>query len=285
MKNYEFSLSNIPGNVEHLKFEARRNAPIIMTIGGAIGLIVTSISAYKAAKRVGKIVEEAEASHATASPMPAGVVALRVGAAVAPTVVIGATSVAMILGSYHVLNNRNTILSSAIASLAAENRRMRSTIREQYPDAVLAPNEGIAQVTDADGVEQSVASIDPDSVPYMEGLYFSRSSEMTKDDHEYNMTWIAYRGRMLDNKLQETGHLTLNDVYDALGVELTDFQRRQGAVLGWTNAFVWELETEVVQVMDEEGLYSHPEIYVTWPALTSIYDKTNYAQDLSNYNY
>lgn len=271
-----FKLENINTNINALKFGAQKNAPLIMTIGGIAGLCGTAILAYKAHGKVRTIVEDIEARREAGEEINKMNEIVRVGLAVAPTVIVGVASVSMILGSYHVLTNRNSLLASALSTALAENERFKAQVKKQFPDAVIAPVEETQEV-ERDG--RKVISVNPKDVPTLEGVWFHTSSEFMSDDNDYNQTYISTKERMLENKLQDKTVLTLNDVYTALGMQPT----KQGAIFGWTASDFFELEQTIHLVTVKEDEPDMYDIWIKWPRPNSIFDKLDYSKDLGSY--
>jgi hypothetical protein len=261
-----------------LTFSVKKNSPLIMTVGGIAGLCGTALLAYKAHGKVKTIVEDIEARREAGEEINKMHELVRVGMAVAPTILMGAASVSMILGSYHVLTNRNSLLASALSTALAENERFKQQVKKQFPDAVLAPVEETKEV-ERDG--KKVVTVNPKDVPTLEGVWFHLSNEFVKDDLDYNQTFISAIEHLLDNKLNDKSILTMNDVYTALAMEPT----KQGAVFGWTSSMFFELEQTVHLVAADEGEPDHYDIWIKWPQPVSIYDKLDYSKSIGEYWY
>lgn len=278
----KFNLSKVTTAVEKAQFTVKKNSPLIMTTVGVAGLVGTAVLAYRARTRVKEIVEGVEEAREYGEEVNTVQVVTQVGVALAPTVILGSLSIMSIVGSYHVLTNRNSLLATALSTAISENRAIKARIREQYPNAIIAPIESQEEVTTKgdDGKKKKVTVVDPKDIPSLEGAWYHTSEEYVKDDHHYNQTNIATRQRLLDNKLQERGFLCLNDVLSALSMPTM----RMGSILGWTSAQYFDLTQTVVQCKDTDGnLY--PDIWIEWPETIAIYDKANYASDLKSYNY
>lgn len=265
-----FKLEHVAQNMNAFKFGVKKNSPLIMTIGGIAGLCGTALLAYKAHGKVKTIVEDIEERRANGEEINKVRELARVGVAVAPTVIVGAASISMILGSYHVLTNRNSLLASALSTALAENERFKQQVKKQFPDAVIAPVEETKAV-ERDG--KKVISVNPKDVPTLEGVWFHLSNDFVKDDLDYNQTFISTIELLLENKLNEQTVLTLNDVYTALGMEPT----KQGAIFGWTSSMFFELEQTIHLVTAEPDEPDHYDIWIKWPQAVSIYDKLDYS--------
>ena len=277
-----FSLSNISTNIEKIQFNVKKNSPLIMTITGIVGLGATALLAYKAHKKVTAIVEDVEDARKHGDEVNAPVIVAKVGLALAPTILVGGLSIASIFGSYHVLTNRNGLLASALATVTAENNYIKRRVHEKYPDALLAPaeKEETKTITDKDGNEKKVTVVTPKDVPSMEGVWFHTSDEYVRDDLNYDQTFISTKERLLDNKLNDRGFLSMNEMYAVLGIPTT----KLGDSFGWTEKIPFELSQQVFNVTDESG-YSVPDIYISWPPVVSLYNKVDYTRDINQYWY
>lgn len=275
-----FKLSNITSNVNRLKFNGRKNAPMIMTLTGIAGLVGTTVLAYRAKDKVRTIVEETEYKRSVGEEVNQAQVVGRVGLALAPTVLVGTASILSILGSYHVLTNRNSILASALTTAMAENRYIKKRIQEQYPDANLAPieDEYKKKIVNEDGKKETVTVVVPKDGPSTEGVWFHLSSEYVEDDHTYNQTFISTKERLLSNKLTDQGWLTINDVLSALGIETT----LEGALLGWTDTDFFDLEQKVNRI-DSGTEMERRDIYIAWSSVRPIFNNADYSRGLENY--
>lgn len=280
-----FNISNIPVNLAKLDFKVKKNSPIIMTCLGIAGLCGTGILAYKAHGKVKGIVEDVEDARAHGDEVSSAMVVARVGLAVTPTIVVGGLSILSILGSYHVLTNRNNVLASALAAVSAENSFIKKRILEKYPEANFGNVDGEEEISVKDaetGKKKKVVVVEPNDVPSMAGIWYHNSSSYVRDDHNYNQTYIATRIKMLDNKLQKMGFLTWNDLLSALDMPT----HKNGALLGWTSDQFFDVVQTTVQVQDpEDPGYTYPDIWLEWPTLKAIYNNVNYSSDLSDYWY
>lgn len=280
-----------------------KNSPIILTIGGVVGLGATAVYSYKAAKKVEVIVEGievarkdeerlAELSHLeqnvsisaeekdelnylmfNSKPVSRVEVVKDLAGAVALPVTLGLTSIACIGLSYHIQNNRIGSLAAALATASAErlyyDNKYKEVHGEEQYNKFMAPTERTTTtVTDSNGKKKEVEAETKADVPSIHGEWFDKSSEYTKDDHDYNMAFIRSIDDTLQLRMFRKGFLLMNEVYDALGLDRT----RAGALLGWSTATGFELTPEVTNCLNTVTGEVEPQIYIKWTQPTYIYD-------------
>lgn len=274
-----------------VQFQAKKNAPLLMTVGGVAGLGLTAYLAYKSRDKIVAITEEVEEMRERGEEVPTMQVLGRVGTAIAAPVCTGILSIGMITGSYVILSGRNKLLAGALSSALDENGRLKRRIKEEYPEAITAP---VDEVTDGvtineEGREEIVKTAKVSERPSLEGVWFNKSQEYIDDDHQYNMAFIKSKAEILDNKLRRTGFLTLNEVYSILNIPKSEVNYRVGSMVGWTDGVdgnYFDLESDIVMVTDPDDGYAKPQIYVHWPEVTSLYDKgIDFSEGFENYVY
>lgn len=289
LKKYLPSLETLNTNIEIIQFKLRKNSPLILMTLGVAGVGLTAYEAYKARDRVREIVEDIEAKRAAGEDVDLKDTGLQLATAVAKPVIYGTLSVSAIVGSYHVLTNRVNLLSTALATATAENKRMRTYLRENHPDVVTAPVNGTQEVyatTDDEGKKkrQMLTAHTRTDVSYLEGIWFDKSQEYAADDTYWNETFIETRCRILSNKLSSRGFLRLTEVFDALEIPSSEYNRRVAETLGWTDSDYFDLDIQIIHVADGNG-YSKPIPYIEWPEVRSIVDSIDHKSDLSEYSY
>lgn len=278
-----------------------KNSPIILTIGGVVGLGATAVYSYKAAKKVEVIVTDIEDRRkdeeelnmleelgnqrtdmeevqykqlsSFVKPISRMEVAKDLAGAVALPVTLGLASISCIGLSYHIQNNRIVNLAAALATASAErayyNNKYKAQHGEEEYKKFMTPTERTTTtVTNAKGKEETVEADTKADVPSIHGEWFDKSSEYTKDDHAYNMAFIRSIDDTLQLRMFRKGFLLMNEVYDALGLDRT----RAGALLGWSTATGFELMPEVTNCLNKVTGEIEPQIYVKWTQPTYIYD-------------
>lgn len=283
-----------------------KHSPLLLTVTGVVGLGATAVFSYKAAKKVEVIVEKVEYSRNSEeemlalesihpndrteeqevalfeyqsyfTPVNRMEVAKDLVGAVALPVTTGALSIAAIALSYHVQNNRIVNLAAALATATAEQQFYRAKYKavhgeEEYNKFMQPTATEKRTIVDSKGKEKEVEATVKSEVPSMHGEWFDKSSEYTRDDHDYNMAYIRSVGENLELRLFRKGFLLMNEVYDALGLERT----RAGALLGWSTAGGFNIVPEVTHCLDQETGETLPQIYMKWTTPKYIYDKVEF---------
>lgn len=280
-----------------------KNSPLLLSIGGVIGLGVTAYLAYKSAGKVSKITDELEkrridektilamqeddldeAGQQTLEelqtnfkPIKRTEVVRDIAGAVAAPVLVGSLSICSIALSYYILNNRVLNLAASLATATAQNAYFEKKFKKDYGEdeykKFVEPTTVEEQTyTDSKGKEKtkkvSVANKDMN----LGGQWFDQSSEYASDDHAYNMQYIRTQEDILNQKLFRDGFLLLNQVRDALGFDRT----RDGALVGWDAGDSFSLSPRITEAVDPTTGEMKPEIFVGWSRPKYIYDSVEY---------
>lgn len=280
-----------------------KNAPLLLTVTGMVGMGATVVFAYKSRTKVDAILtdiegrredaaridelvaigdrltedEDVELAYLQENAQPVDKVETikELAAATALPVLTGVASLAAITLSWYIMNNRLLTLSGALATATAEHAFYRRRVRDQYgAEAERAINLPVHQsrevVKDEDGNEEAKEVTVKDGLGEdrrMNGAWFTESFEYAADDHSYNKQFVEAQKEKLENQFTRNGSLLLNQVYDALGFPRT----KMGAVMGWSGAG-FALEPETVHAYDKESGFVEPELYIHWSAPRYIYD-------------
>ena len=276
-----------------------KHSPLILTVGGVVGLGATAIYSYKAAKKVEVIVEKIEDARMTEEyiasvegttmdtiehadlaevkadfvPVNRMEVAKELVGALALPVTLGIASITCIGLSYHIQNNRIGTLAAALATASAERAYFHSKYKkqhgeEEYQRFTTPTDNSKMTVVDAKGKEKEIDVDTKTDVPSLHGEWFDKSSEYSKDDHDYNMAFIRSVESNLQLKQFRKGFLLMNEAFDALGLPRT----RAGALIGWSTGMGFDLYPEVTNCLNKVTQEIEPQIYVKWTKPTYIYE-------------
>lgn len=283
-----------------------KNAPLLLTVTGMVGMGATVVFAYKSRTKVDAILTDIEGRREdaermeqleqiidyghelsederteylylqeNAQPVDKVETIKDLAAATALPVLTGVASLAAVTLSWYIMNNRLLTVSGALATATAEHAFYRRRVRDQYgAEAERAMNLPVHQsrevVKDEDGNEEAKEVTVKDGLGEdrrMNGAWFTESFEYAADDHSYNKQFVEAQKEKLENQFTRNGSLLLNQVYDALGFPRT----KMGAVMGWSGAG-FALEPETVHAYDKESGFVEPELYIHWSAPRYIYD-------------
>lgn len=286
-----------------------KHSPILLTVGGVLGIGATAVLSYKAAAKVEVITEKIEKSNfgeqeiqELEEQLNTQTVRLSdeeyeeikcdleltkknhqlytkkevvrdIAGAVALPVLTGIASLACITLSYYIQNNRIVNLASALATATAERHYYKNKYAEQHGEEAAKTfytptQDGEVETTDAKGKTKKVKGKMKADIPSLHGEWFDKSTEYVSDDHDYNMAFINSVTSKMDLKMFQKGSLTMNEVFDELGLQRT----RGGALMGWSVGTGFNLYTEVTNVLNKYTGEEELQIYVKWPTPVSIYD-------------
>lgn len=156
-----------------------------------------------------------------------------------PSVLLGAASVGCILASHNIVHKRNIALAAAYASVDGSFKDYRKNVIERFGKELdkelkfnLKSEEREEVVTNEDGTETVVkdtvttAKVN-DYSDY--ARFFAEGQAGWEKDAEHNLYFLKCQERIANEKLQERGHLFLNEVYDLIDVPRT----QAGQIMGW----------------------------------------------------
>lgn len=237
----------------------KRYAPEILTGVGVVGVVVSTVFACKATLKVIAVIDEAKADvesiHETRENRPEryseddskkdlAQVYTRSAVAViklyGPSVVLGAFSIACILGGQRILRKENAALTMAYAGLAESFKKYRERVRaEQGVEKDRQFLHGLKKeeilIQDENGVTtvQDVMTLENPNDLSIYARMFGDGNRNCSHNSEMNLVFLRQQQNFANDMLKARGHLFLNEVYDMLGFERTD----AGQFVGWVHGF------------------------------------------------
>ena len=155
-----------------------------------------------------------------------------------PSVVIGAASIACIIGSHNILTKRNAALAAAYTAVDKTFKEYRNRVVDRFGKEVdkqlrynIKAKEFEETTVDENGNEKTetvtkdVAEIH--SSDYAK--FFDESCPGWTKDAEQNKYFLLCQQNYANEMLKAQGYLFLNDVYKLIGVPAT----RAGQIVGW----------------------------------------------------
>lgn len=286
-----------------------KHSPLILTVGGVVGLGATAVLSYKARHKVEAIVEDVEAKRKdeerieelrtelaradetvldeiqtelafleeNAEVINKGVVARDLAGALALPVTVGIASICSIALSWYIMNNRLLTVSGALATATAEHVYYKNRVAKRYGEEVadelsIPVRDEKRMVTNEKTGKESEKEVPVrEEMTSLEGEWFDQSSEYTVDDHSYNVAFVNSVKDKLENQFTRNGSLLLNQVYDALGLPRT----KSGALMGWSGAG-FAMEAATVKVLNESTGFLEPTLYVKWTRPSYIYNQMEF---------
>lgn len=158
-----------------------------------------------------------------------------------PAIVLTGLGITSILVGHNILRKRNLALTAAYTALDTAFKEYRDRVRKELgDDADYRFRTGAEHVkltemsADADGnvVKTKVDGLNVDQskcVPSMYAKFFDEGSPYWQKDAGLNLAFLKSRQCEANERLLLKGHLSLNEVYDMLGLPETSY----GALVGW----------------------------------------------------
>ena len=206
----------------------KKNSATILTITGMVGVVATSILTAKAAVKAFKIIEEAEQEKGEKLTVRESVET--VWTVFVPPVVAGASTIACIFGA-NILNKRQQAsLVSAYALIENSYREYKAKLKEIYGeeahnnivDAIVAEKYEDVHISSGGLTSEYTQEIESDTEPRLfydehSGRYFESTIEkVLLAEYHLNRNYIL------------RGFARLNDFYEFLGLEQTDYDEAVG---------------------------------------------------------
>jgi hypothetical protein len=154
--------------------------------------------------------------------------------AYSPAIGVGAASVALLTCSHVQLAKRNQALALAYSALHTAYMEYRERVRAEVGvDKERELYYGVTEekTTDEKGRALTIKSADPSKwSPY--ARFFDQGSANWYKDPERNRIFVQVQQNYFNQLLQARGHVFLNEVYDALGINRSVAGQSVGWLLG-----------------------------------------------------
>lgn len=218
------------GLLNHAQRFVKRNSSTILTCAGGVGVVATSVMAVKATPKAMKLLEEAKKEKGDELTKMETVKV--VGPTYIPTIITGTATLACIFGA-NVLNKRQqAALMSAYALLDTKYKEYKSKVKEIYGE------EAHQEIVNKIMIEKA-----EDVYVHSECLCASCDLSTEENDGEPKLFYDEHSNRYFEATIEQViqaeyhlnrnftlrGYVYLNEFYEFLGVETTDY----GSVLGW----------------------------------------------------
>lgn len=209
--------------IQNSKRFLNKNASTILTYAGAAGVVATTVLAVKATPKALKSIETAKDEKG--EQLTKFEVVKCAAPAYIPTIITGTATIACVFGA-NILNKRTqAALMSAYALLDNSYKEYRNKVTELYgEDADVQVKEEIAK----DKYKETNIELSDGKQLYFDdysGRYFEATSET-----------LIRAENTINRRLSETDGAYLNEFYELLGLETTDY----GDYLGWSSCEMYE---------------------------------------------
>lgn len=229
--------------VHHSKLFLKHNGSTILTCVGAAGVVATTVTGIKATPKATRLLKEAKKEKGEKLTTFEKV---KVAAPVyIPTVLLGTSTIACIVGA-NILNKRQQAgLISAYALLDSSYKEYKAKVMELYGEE--EANRVKDEIAKDKYEEEEIEVADNNQLFYDEfsGRYFETTIER-----------VLYAEYELNRLLSQDTGLYLNEFYDLLGLDQIEY----GDYLGWSSYHIIEcqwycwVEFEHRKVVMEDGL-------------------------------
>lgn len=248
--NIETIKATVTSNVSRQLLKTQKNAPTILFVGGVVGVVGTAVLASRATLQLEGVLDEGEELMKKSKSIKSKDyteedrnrdqliiktnTALNIAKLYAPSIALGAVSIAALTRSHVILTRRNASLMAAYSALDKGFNEYRSRVREELgEDKDLEFRHGKEERTDTfdsdDGSTKTVTSVGPNRVPSVYAKYFDDGSTSWSRNPDYNRFFLNSQQNYFNDMLRSRGHVFLNEVYDHLGLPRT----KAGAIVGW----------------------------------------------------
>lgn len=260
MKKLAF-MNTISRSAHRMAFKLQKHSPEILVVAGVIGAVASAVMACKATTKLGDILDDSRDKIDSIHDVienPDKVdeeytpedgnkdlaivytqTALKVAKVYAPAVILGGLSITAILTSNNILRKRNIALAAAYTAVDKSFKEYRGRVVERFGKELdkelrynIKAKEVEETVTDEKGNEKTVKKtvdvVDPNAISEFAKFFDDGCIGWTKDP-ELNMIFLRQQEAAATKRLEDRGHLFLNEVYDMLGLPRT----RAGQIVGW----------------------------------------------------
>lgn len=225
-----------------------KNSPQILFGAGIAGFVGTTVLACRATLKLDEVLQGAQADQRIAHAMDhedysegdrdrdLHIIKVRCGMEIvklyAPSVLLGAASIAALTKSHHILAERNASLAAAYIALDRGYTEYRQRVIAKYgeeEDRNFRYDTEDVEITDEKtGKKKTVRRVGPQAHSQYARFFDEFSSEWQREP-EYNLVFLHCQQNYFNDMLRARGHLFLNEVYDRLGIP----RSKAGAIVGW----------------------------------------------------
>lgn len=246
--------------INNMLFKIKKHSPEILMGTGIVGTVVSTVLACKATPKATKIIEEHNSNLAAIKTCKETVdieydkkteqkdtlityvnTSKSLIKLYAPSILLFGASVASILGGHKIISGRYASMSAAYVALDSSYKGYRKKVAEKLGEAVekelrydVKQNKKDVEIVDEKTGEikkkkENVKEIgDNPSFTSPYARFFDESSPYWRKDPEANLMFLRGVQDDMNEKLKKKGHLYLNDVYQALGLQESRYKCKAG---------------------------------------------------------
>ena len=206
----------------------KKNSATILTITATIGVIATAVLSTKAAIKASRVLTYKEEEKGGKLTLKETII--ETWAIYIPTVAIGASTIACVLGA-NILNKcQQASLASAYALIDSSYKEYKAKLKELYGEEV------------HNNIVDAIAAKKCEDVYISAGGLESAYNQEIESDTEPRLFYDEYSGRYFESTIEKVllaeyhlnrnyilrGFARLNDFYEFLGLEQTDYDKTVG---------------------------------------------------------
>lgn len=198
----------------------KKNGSTILTVTGAVGVVGTTVLAVKATPKALELIKMAEEEKG--EKLTKTEVFTTAAPAYIPTVLVGAGTLACILGAHTLNKKQQASLMSAYALLDSSYKEYRAKVEELHGKE------------ETDKIQEEIAKdhyVEKVKIEYEKTLFYDYFS---KRYFEATMLDVVQAEADLNRLIVNEGGAFLNDYYELMGLEPTP----EGKELGWSTGIL-----------------------------------------------
>lgn len=216
----------------------KRNASTILTCLGGIGVVTTTVMAVKATPKALQLIEETEKKKG--EKLTTWETVKTTAPTYIPTVLFGVGTVACIFGA-NILNKRQqSSLMSAYALLDESYKKYRRTVVELYGKETNEEIVNAIAVEEANEVYMHASNLGVDCTQFLEEDFSDPVLFYDEYSHRYfeaPIEQVILSEYHLNRNYTMRGFALLNEFYEFLGLEQTDYGGEVGWVIEYNDSF------------------------------------------------
>jgi hypothetical protein len=245
-------------------FKMKKHSPEILVVTGVIGTVASAVMACKATLKVNDIIDETKETIETihdcveknlhtsdgeeytqeVANKDLAIVYAQTGWKLiklyGPSIALGVFSIGCMAGSNQILRKRNIALGAAFKAVDTSFKEYRGRLIDRFGKELdrelrfgTKTKEVEERVIDENGnetiVTKTVEVIDPNATHSVYSVVFCEGNTGWTRNAELNKVFLLQQQNYANDKLRLNGVLTLNEVYEMLGVQKTAY----GQIAGW----------------------------------------------------
>lgn len=226
----------------------QKHSPEILMAAGITGIIVSTVMACRATTKLDEVMEEHEDAvdniksdagllendYRKELAKTYATTGLKIVKLYGPAVTLQIASIGCVLGSHGIMKKRNVALMAAYKAVEQSFNDYRQRVIEEFgeeKDYDLKhgiQHEKVKVDEDGKKVTKTLNKADPNNISQY-ARFFDAASKEWQGIPEYDLMFLKSQQNYINDLLHARGHVFLNEVYDALGLE----RSRAGAIVGW----------------------------------------------------